>query len=61
MGHLPEALDHWARELAARLPGGNIAVGLEPSQGRLIEARLTYDHVVLYPMTPRLLATFRDA
>ena len=41
LGHLPEAIAHWARALAARLPGGTIAVGLEPSQGRLISARLT--------------------
>ena len=27
--HMPEAIDHWARELAARFPGGNIAVCLE--------------------------------
>jgi hypothetical protein len=43
MGHLPEAIDHWARELAARLPGGTIAVCLEPSTGSLIYALLQDD------------------
>jgi hypothetical protein len=28
MGHLPAAIDHWARELAARFPGRKIAVCL---------------------------------
>ena len=61
IGPMPEAIDHWARELAARLPGGNIAVCLEPSKGRLIDALLKYDHLVLYPVNPRMLAKFREA
>ena len=40
MGHLPEAVDRWARALAARFPGGNIAVCLEQSKGSLIYALL---------------------
>ena len=61
MGHLPEAIDHWARALAGRFPGGNIAVCLEQSKGSLIYALLKYDHVVLYPINPRMLAKFREA
>jgi transposase len=61
MGPMPEAIDHWARELAARFPGGTSAVCLEPSKGSLIYALLTYDHVVLYPLNPRMLAKFREA
>jgi Transposase len=61
MGSMPEAIDHWARELAARLPGGTIAVCLEPSTGSLISALLKYDHLVLYPINPRMLAKFREA
>jgi transposase len=61
MGHLPEAIDHWARELAARFPGGKIAICLEPSKGSLLSALLKYDHVVLYPINPRMLAKFRAA
>jgi transposase len=61
MGPMPEAIDHWPRELAARFPGGNIAVCLEPSKGSLIYALLTYDHLVLYPINPRMLAKFREA
>ena len=61
MGHLPEAIDHWARALAARFPGRLIAVCLEPSKGSLIDALLKYDHLVLYPINPRMLAKFREA
>jgi hypothetical protein len=43
MGHLPEAIDHWATGLAARFPGSKIAVCLEPSKGSLIDALLKYD------------------
>jgi hypothetical protein len=38
-----------------------MAVCLEPSHGRLIDALLQYAHVVLDPRHPRMLATFRDA
>ena len=61
MGHLPEAIDHWARELAARFPGRKIAVCLEQSKGSLIYALLKYDCLVLYPINPRMLAKFREA
>jgi transposase len=61
MGHLPEAIDHWAKGLAARFPGRKIAVCLEPSTGSLIYALLKYDCFVLYPINPRMLAKFREA
>jgi hypothetical protein len=61
MGHLPDAIDHWARALAARCPGRKIAVCLEPSKGSLRAALLKDNHVVLYPITPRLLAKCREA
>jgi transposase len=61
IGPMPEAIDQWARELAARFPGGKIAVCLEPSKGSLIYALLQYDHLALYPVNPRMLARFREA
>jgi transposase len=61
MGHLPEAIDQWAKALADRFPGRKIAVCLEPSKGSLIYALLKYDHLVLYPINPRMLAKFREA
>jgi hypothetical protein len=61
MGHLPEAIDQWAKGLAARFPGRKIAVCLEQSKGSLIDALLKYDCFVLYPINPRMLAKFREA
>jgi len=61
MGQIPEAIDQWAKGLADRLPGRKIAVCLEQSQGSLIYALLKYDHLVLYPINPRMLAKFREA
>jgi transposase len=61
MGHLPEAIDQWAKGLAARFPGRKIAVCLEQSKGSLIYALLKYDGFVLYPINPRMLAKFREA
>jgi Transposase len=58
---MPEEIDPWARGLADRFPDGKIAVCLEQSTGRLIDALLTYDPLVLSPITPRMLARFRDA
>jgi transposase len=61
MGHLPGAIDQWAKGLAARFPGRKIAVCLEQSKGSLIYALLKYDGFVLYPINPRMLAKFREA
>jgi hypothetical protein len=61
MGSMPEEIDQWARGLADRFPGGTMAVCLEPSKGSLIYALLKSDHLVLYPINPRMLAKFREA
>lgn len=61
MGSMPEEIDQWARGLAARFPGGTIAVCLEQAKGRLLYALWKYDHLVLYPINPRMLAKFREA
>lgn len=61
IGSMPEEIDHWVRGLADRFPGGKIAVCLEQSKGSLIYTLLKYDHLVLYPINPRMLAKFREA
>jgi hypothetical protein len=57
----PAALDAWATAWRLRVGGRPMAVGLEPSRGPRISALLTYDFVVLYPMHPTTLATYREA
>ena len=41
MGHLPEAMDQWAKGLAARFPGRTMAVCLEQSNGSLTNRATT--------------------
>jgi Transposase len=59
--HTPEALEAWATALRSRFGGRPIAVCLEPSRGPLIDALLTYDFWVLYPLHPTTLAKYREA
>jgi hypothetical protein len=61
MGPLPEAIDPWARELAGRFPGRQIAVCLAQAKGSLIYALLKYDSGVRYPSHPRRWAKVREA
>jgi hypothetical protein len=59
--HTPEELEAWATAWRSRCGGRPIAVCLEPSRGPLLYALLNYDLLVLYPMNPTTLATYREA
>jgi Transposase len=61
LGHSPEAIDDWAARLRTRFSGQKLAVCLEQSRGPLIYALLKYDFLVLYPINPSTLASYRDA
>lgn len=58
--HSPQAIDQWARSLHDRL-GGPIAVCLELAKGPLVSALQRYDFLVLFPVHPATLATYRQA
>lgn len=57
----PEALDAWAQELYERFGGRPIGVCVEQRRGALIYALLKYPWLVLYPLNPRQLSSYRDA
>jgi transposase len=57
----PEALSEWALKLKSRFRGQPIAVCLEQSRGPLIFALLKYDFLVLYPVHPKTLSSYREA
>lgn len=59
--HNPEALHHWAEQLAARFPGRKIAVGIEQSKGPVIYALMQHPHLELFPLNPARLAKYREA
>jgi len=59
--HKPEAIDIWVGELLARFPQGSVAVCLEQSRGPLVYQLSKYPRLVLYPVHPATLASYRKA
>ena len=59
--HKPEAIDIWVSELLARFPQGSVAVCLEQSRGPLVYQLSKYPRLVLYPVHPATLASYRKA
>lgn len=58
--HQAEAIDKWVADLRQRF-SGPIAICLEQSKGALIYALMKYDFLVLYPINPTQLASYRKA
>ena len=59
--HRPETIEVWAMGLAQRFRGGNIAVCLEQSRGALLAVLSKYEHLVIYPVHPSMVARPRKA
>jgi transposase len=59
--HQAEELEAWVTDLRTRFGGRPIAVCLEQSRGALIYALLKYEFLVLFPINPKQLASYRDA
>lgn len=57
----PEALHGWAAEMRSRFGGGSIGVCIETSRGAVIWALMGYEHIVLYPVNPKSITSFREA
>ncbi len=57
--HRPEAIDEWAGALRVRFGGQPVAIALEQHKGPLMAALCKYDHLVLYPINPLLVAVRR--
>src|SRR3954467_3829644 len=55
------AIEDWATALRARFPGQRLAVCLEASRGPLVYALMKYDFLVLFPLNPKQLASYRAA
>jgi transposase len=63
-GHLlntPEAIDTWVAGLLTRFSDGSVAVCLEQSRGALAYQLCKYGRLVLYPVHPAAMASFRQA
>src|SRR4051812_31467086 len=61
LDHTPEAIAEWAARLRTRFAGQPIAVCLEQSRGPLLFALLQYEFLVLFPVHPSTLASYRQA
>lgn len=59
--HSPESVQHWLNDLQKRYNGGKVAVVLEQSRGAVLYALMSCDFVVLYPVNPQALASYRKA
>lgn len=57
----PEALQSWLGQLRQRFGGQPVAVVLEQARGAVIYALLSVDFLVLYPVNPQSLASYRKA
>src|SRR5262249_10624842 len=59
--HSPEAIDAWVQTLRTRFHGQPVAVCLELNKGPIVSALRQYDFLVLLPVNPLTLATYRAA
>ena len=59
--HTPERLHEWVAELRRRFPQGHIALAVETSRGPVIHALQVYDFIVIYPVNPKALCSYREA
>jgi len=57
----PQALHEWVAQMRARFPKGRIAIALETSRGAVISALGAYDFIVLFPINPAMLCSYRAA
>jgi transposase len=61
MAHTPEAIDDWVSQLRERFADRPIAVTLEQSRGALLFTLSKYANLVLYPLHPGTVSSFRQA
>lgn len=59
--HTPEVLQEWLGKLRLRYGGHRVAIVLEQSRGAVLYALMNNDFVVLYPVNPQSLASYRKA
>ncbi len=57
----PEALHEWVAKVRARFANQPIAIAIETSRGAVISALGAYDFIVLFPINPGMLCSYREA
>jgi transposase len=61
LDHKPDSISNWVSELRQRFQGKPIAIALEQKRGALLYSLMHYEFIVLYPVNPQALASYREA
>ncbi|HEX9425504.1 MAG TPA: IS110 family transposase, partial [Pyrinomonadaceae bacterium] len=59
--HKPDSISNWVSELRQRFQGRSIAIALEQKRGALLYSLMLYEFIILYPVNPHALASYREA
>jgi transposase len=59
--HTPEAIHEWVAALRERFPEQSVAIAIETSRGALVHALHAYDFIVIYPINPKMLHSYRES
>ena len=59
--HTPESIEDWALALQDRFNNQAVAICLELKAGPVVYALLKYNFIVLFPISPKALAKYREA
>jgi transposase len=57
----PEAIHEWVAKMSLRFRNQPIAIAVETSRGAIISALQAYSFIVLFPINPKMLCSYREA
>jgi Transposase len=61
LDHKPDSISNWVSHLQERFQGRPIALALEQKRGGLLYSLMHYEFIVLYPVNPKALSSYREA
>src|SRR5262244_3206254 len=61
LDHKPDSISNWVSQLRQRFQGKPIAIALEQKRGGLLYSLMHDEFIVLYPVNPRALSSYREA
>ena len=61
LDHKPDSISNWVAQLRQRFQGKPVAIALEQKRGGLLYSLMHYEFIVLYPVNPKALASYREA
>jgi len=57
----PEALHEWVAKIRERFANQPVAIAIETSRGAVISLLQAYDFIVLFPINPKMLCSYRES